>query len=407
MIFKYFIIVFLVFSPLYSKELGYPPLFSNESDASIYDWNALQTKWINTRAIVMAAFDSTYYKDNPDIPQLEHYTKADIRGIRLGAGGTINFQRPWTYIFSGSINSFAKDFNASTDKRVTLYDAVIGIPLNSQFARIKIGRFKEPISMERLMGMVFEQVMERPMHLETFTTTRNDGISFNNLLYDQKITLKSGLFYNDNFNWTTRITFLAYQNPNNHSLIHLGIGYKYEKINKKSISFDVKPEQYFVNPILSTGNIKANSDDTLNLEFTYLKNSLWIASEFSGKYIHRENNSNTFFYGFHTSLSYFLTGEKRGYNKRIGIVRRIRPKVDFNKGGFGAIELAYRYSYINLNDKDIRAGKMDIHSLGAIWHATYGTQLHIQFSRANPKIPFQSTPKPLDSVQFRFVVIID
>jgi len=405
---KKILLLVLLISILFAAPRGYHPIFTNESNATAYDWNAIKSKQINTRALLMAAFDSTYYKKNTTIPQLEHYTKADIRGVRLGAGGTLNFKRPWLYLISGSINSFAKDFNSSTQDHFTLYDALLDIPLYNRYARMQVGRMKEPISMERLMGMVFEQVMERPMHLETFTTTRSDGISFSNVYFSAHGTFRSGLFSSDqNFVWATRATILPYLNIKKHHLIHLGISYRYEKLHNNKISLNVKPEQHFVKPILTTDTILANSDDTWNFEFTYLHNSLWIAAEYTAKYIHTLHNSNLFFYGFHTSFSYFITGEKRGYNKRFGVVRRIRPKIDFNDGGLGALEFAYRYSYINLNDKNTNAGTMDIHSIGAIWHATYGTQLHLQFTRANPKVSTLDGVDPLDSIQLRFVIIID
>jgi phosphate-selective porin OprO/OprP len=404
---RLFFWLFLLPILLLAEPKGYPPLFQNDANVSNYDWNAIDSKWINTRALLMAAFDSTYYKDNDTLPQLQHYTKADVRGIRVGAGGTLNFQKPWLYLVSGSINSLAKDFDSSTMDSVTLYDAVVEIPLHGKYGRVEVGRMKEPVSMERLMGMVFEQVMERPMHLDTFTTTRNDGISYSNLLFNEKVTLRSGFFKDKNFVWASRITAIALEDDINNQLIHLGFSYRYEELEDKTINFDVNPEQYFIEPILDTGDIAATKDDTFNLEFTYLKGPLWIAAEYTGKYIHAIEQSNPYFYGFHTSLSYFVTGEERGYNKKRGIVRRIRPIVDFHKGGWGALEFAYRYSYINISDKEIDGGKMDIHSVGGIWHATYGTQVHLQYTHAQPVVSTIDDVQSLDSIQLRLVIVID
>jgi phosphate-selective porin OprO/OprP len=404
-----FILFWLLLLPLalFAEPKGYPPLFLNDSNASAYDWNAVDSKWFNSRVLLMLAVDSTYYKENRTIPQLDHYTKVDVRGTRIGAGGTINFEQPWLYLLSGSINSLAKDFDASTMDSFTLYDASLDIPLYGKYARMEIGRMKEPISMERLMGLVFEQVMERPMHLDSFTTTRNNGISYSDLFLNEKLTFKSGLFFEKNFVWSSRATAILLDDDANNQMIHLGASYRYEDLKDKHINFEVKPEQYFIEPILDTGDIAASSDQLLNLEFTYLHGPLWIAAEYSGKYVDAIDQPNPYFYGYHGSISYFVTGEERGYNKKRGVVRRIRPIVDFNKGGWGALEFIYRYSYINITDKNIDGGKMGIHSLGSIWHASYATQFHVQYTHAQPVVSHIDNPQPLDSIQFRFVLVID
>ena len=58
-------------------------------------------------------------------------------------------------------------------------------------------------------------------------------------------------------------------------------------------------------------------------------------------------------------VSYFLTGENRPYNRKMGVFDRVKPYEDFfrvrtcdgNVGtGHGAWELAYRFSYIDMLD---------------------------------------------------------
>ena len=53
--------------------------------------------------------------------------------------------------------------------------------------------------------------------------------------------------------------------------------------------------------------------------------------------------------GFYVQGSYLLTGEHRPYNRALGIFSGIRPKRNFlEDGGWGAWELAARYSYLDL-----------------------------------------------------------
>jgi len=78
--------------------IGYPPMISNDMNLSAYEWNAFETEWINMRALAMAAGDwSQFYQDDAGISQvgdLSRYNRFDMRGLRLGAGGTINFEQP-------------------------------------------------------------------------------------------------------------------------------------------------------------------------------------------------------------------------------------------------------------------------------------------------------------------------
>ena len=56
------------------------------------------------------------------------------------------------------------------------------------------------------------------------------------------------------------------------------------------------------------------------------------------------------FAGYYLQGSWILTGESRRYNAATGSFQNPRPMVPFSSnGGFGALELAARYSRMNLN----------------------------------------------------------
>ncbi len=64
--------------------------------------------------------------------------------------------------------------------------------------------------------------------------------------------------------------------------------------------------------------------------------------------------------------SVFLTGEHRPYNKSEAVFTRVMPNHDFHplKGEWGAWELTGRFSYVDLNSKEIRGGKEGNLTLG-------------------------------------------
>ena len=70
-------------------------------------------------------------------------------------------------------------------------------------------------------------------------------------------------------------------------------------------------------------------------------------------------------YGGYAYVSYFLTGENRPYNRKMGVFDRVRPYENFFRvrtsdgctaPGSGAWEVAYRFSYIDMLDGLTAAG---------------------------------------------------
>jgi phosphate-selective porin OprO/OprP len=78
------------------------------------------------------------------------------------------------------------------------------------------------------------------------------------------------------------------------------------------------------------------------------------------------------FNGFYGSVSWFLTGESRPYNRADGIFGRLIPTQNFNfgHGGWGAWELAARASYIDLNSGDVHGGRTTMLMGGVNWYLT-------------------------------------
>jgi len=78
--------------------------------------------------------------------------------------------------------------------------------------------------------------------------------------------------------------------------------------------------------------------------------------------ISRQNEPGLCFNGWHTQLSYVLTGETRIYKVKTGTYGQIIPKKPY-----GAFEVAARYSMVNLNDEDIHGGKENNVTLALSW----------------------------------------
>ncbi len=406
---------------------GYAPMLKNRMDTSVYDWNALNTKWVNMRALGMIGIDgSSFIQDETSemhVGDLSSYNVANLRAIRIGAAGTINFERPWVYLISGSLNALNRDFESGVDDKRTLLDLMLSIPLWGDYARMQIGKMKAPISMGRNMGLIFEQVMERPMHLDTLLPSRNVGIGFSDVIFDQRLRYRVGI-YNDwleksalsvsesNQQYVGRITAVAYEDKEAERLLHLGLGFRYDDVKEGTLQYSARPEEFYVDPWLNTGVFDAQSSSTYNLEFTYLDGPLWLSSEYTATSVDSKQTGDPTFSGYHFGANYFITGEHRGYNYRLGQVRRVIPLFSVTDRGVGAVELSIRHSYMDLNDGAISGGEMDINALGAIWHPRRDIQLHAQYSRANLHNDNMNPPSSVSKshtniIQVRMVILIE
>jgi phosphate-selective porin OprO/OprP len=89
-------------------------------------------------------------------------------------------------------------------------------------------------------------------------------------------------------------------------------------------------------------------------------------------------------YGAYVYASYFLTGENRVYSRTSGAFKRVKPFTNFFcvrtsdgyiQSGWGAWELAARYSYLDFSDaygidaqNDDLAGLLNDFTLGVNWY---------------------------------------
>ena len=86
-----------------------------------------------------------------------------------------------------------------------------------------------------------------------------------------------------------------------------------------------------------------------------------------------------FLSGYHVTGSWPVTGETRAYRKRGGTFNPLPVATPVNQGGWGAIELALRYSKTDLADGTLDGGEMDVSSVGVNWWFTRSTCLGVNY----------------------------
>jgi phosphate-selective porin OprO and OprP len=164
--------------------------------------------------------------------------------------------------------------------------------------------------------------------------------------------------------------------------------------------------------LIDTGNIDADHASVFGLEFGGNWKSFYLQGEHFWYDIERRASANLpdpDFAGYYLQGSWLLTGERRRYNAVTGSFQNPRPMVPFSfNGGFGAWELAARFSRMNLNFSEglegaaavpgsVRGGEQQIWTLGANWFPNPNVKVMLNYllidvDRLNPAGPGNTQP---------------
>jgi phosphate-selective porin OprO/OprP len=336
-------------------------------------------------------------------------------GTRLTGSGT-EFRRARLYI-EGTVyqDIFFKaqyDFAGGTDTAFKdVYMGVKGIPY---LGHIRVGQMKEPWSLEEQTSSNFITFMERALP-NVFSPERKGGGMVYNTAFNKRLYWAAGVFYNTNDvgdayqnwqNWdtTARLAGTPLYEDKGERLVLLGFAYSHQFRNDNPNAFTLRyrqrPEAHITdartvdtagaNPpgIIQRSLIATDGVNLLSPEFALVWGPFSIQGEYMLSIVDASRRralptrnlfltvSNPTFQGAYAYASYFLTGEHRNYKQDDACFDRIKPKQNFNLkgGGWGAWEVAFRWSYLNLNSKGIFGGIENDFTAGLNWYLTPNTR---------------------------------
>jgi phosphate-selective porin OprO and OprP len=155
----------------------------------------------------------------------------------------------------------------------------------------------------------------------------------------------------------------------------------------------------------TTGNanllIRANNVRLFNVEAARQYGPFIIEGEYTNAFVHRigGNRGSLRFDGWNTQMRYMLTGEIHDYSVRDGYFGGFKPC-----SSFGAWEIAARYDFLNLSDKDVRGGTQHDFTVGLNWFLSQHLRISANYIRANIR-PANDVPKrTLDILGLRLQV---
>ena len=104
----------------------------------------------------------------------------------------------------------------------------------------------------------------------------------------------------------------------------------------------------------------------------------------------RDDGGEATFGGAYTYVSWVLTGEHHPWSRESGTLGRLEPFEDFFLvnagdggvgGGWGAWEIAARYSHLDLSDDDVTGGEADNLTLGLNWYWNANAGMQVNYVR--------------------------
>lgn len=153
-------------------------------------------------------------------------------------------------------------------------------------------------------------------------------------------------------------------------MVHVGGSYLHRFLDSDSegnLRYRQRPEVHLAQRFVNTRNsslledIPASDTDILNIEAAGVFGPFSVQTEYTNSWVQgARGQRDLHFWGLYAYASWFLTGEHRPYDLGNGRFKRLKPKENFNpaKGGWGAWEIAARYSYLDLSNKNIRGGEL-------------------------------------------------
>jgi phosphate-selective porin OprO/OprP len=246
---------------------------------------------------------------------------------------------------------------------------------------LQIGHFKEPFSLTEMTSGKHTMFMERALLKDTFSPGRNMGLRISHHALNERLTWAVGGFREADdqgagfssdatYNVTTRFTGLPWYYEQGRKLIHLGISYSHKFRHDDNVRFRARPEAH-LSPVrfVDTGNFAVDGVDLITPEFAWVYGPLSLQAEYAWALVSASEMGSPDFSGYYVQASYFLTGEHRAYKRTQGAFTRIWPKRNFDgAGGWGAWEIATRYSHVDLRDGVIRGGELGGFTSGLNWY---------------------------------------
>ena len=170
-------------------------------------------------------------------------------------------------------------------------------------------------------------------------------------------------------------------------LVHLGLAVDYQSMEDSSrYGISARPESALAPTLLNTGSLQ-DVDEVISVgtEAATVLGSFSAQGEYMRSMLRRSGRDgdgnarrNATFDGWYVQASYVLTGERRRYSRSTGTFQGVKPKRKW-----GAVEVAVRYSTLDLNDTSVSGGDAEDWTVGLNWYIRENVRLMFNYIRVD------------------------
>jgi len=324
-------------------------------------------------------------------------------------------------------------------------DTYIGWKDLPLFQQVLIGNQKRPYGLDHLNSSRYNVFIERPFVIESFnqdarrlgvqsySVSEDENWNWRYGVFNQRLIQDEGTYRSDHWQleFAGRLanTFWYDEASGGRGYGHWAIsgtaadpdGSAGGNRASNEARFRQRPEARSVNRWLNTGRIDGAANyQLLGLENVWNFGSLQLVGEYQNIWLQRDAGfgRDLNLHGGYVYASYFLTGEHMPWKRSMGILGRIKPLENFFlvdtcndgvQGGWGAWQIAYRWSYADFNDDNIQGGRGMSHTLGFNWY--WNAYARMQFNAIYGEIDDaaisggNNTGNPADALSGNYTIL--
>lgn len=354
----------------------------------------------------LAQFDAAQYDEKRGTNDLSSGT--NIRRARLGIEGT--FARDWNY-------NLTTEFGGSGSEAAQLNAAYIEFtgwkPAESVAARLRLGAWATPTGLEDATSNTEAPFLERAAVAELVRNLAGgDGRSGAGAFFNGERWYASAVFtggvvgntgeFDEQSGYLTRIAVAPLIGKD----YALHVGGNLQGVLKVAdtgagtatitqVRLRERPElRVDGTRLVDTNNINASGVTAYGAELGAYYRNLQVSAEAFRVDVDRIGAFNPHFDGWYVQGAWTLTGESHVWNSANGGFRGVRPARNFSpaEGFWGAVELAARYSVLDLDDHagargaaappgGLRGGEQQIASVVLNWYPNSVFRFQLQYQR--------------------------
>lgn len=335
--------------------------------------------------------DPYWFQINGAIQMDQRIFMGNKQGLHTGA-----YVRKFDLDLTGNLNkdltfTAGVGFNAARSKVDVndLYVTYTGFKGLGENFHISIGKVNPSFCLENSSSSKWIPFLERSIATSAFRPDPGLGISINKWQKDYSMNVSitqprpddnmvdengKDIKKSDRWQVNARVTKAHFFGDN--KLAQIGLSGHIKDDNHAGVEFSTAPEAYsrhktsmLLNTTVNGKRIKAKNHYAVGLELLGQNGPFSFQTEGLLNKVNRDktqSSNNLNFKGYYANINYVLTGESREFKSNQGVFGKVAPAKDS-----GAWEVSGRYSFLDLNSKDILGGKDRSIGVATTWYANY------------------------------------